>query len=234
MKTIRRSEERGRGRHGWLDSHHTFSFANYYDPAHMGFRALRVLNEDRVAPGRGFGTHPHQNMEIISYVLDGALEHADSAGNTATIVPGEVQLMSAGRGVAHSERNASNAEGVHFLQIWITPRRHGTEPRYEQRAFPVETRRGRWRRLVSPDGGGDDGSLRIDQDATLWGALVAPGEHLTYDLAPTRGAWLHVVRGAIEIDQTVLRAGDAIAIEDEASVALTARETSELLLFDLA
>lgn len=232
MQIIRRADDRGHANHGWLDSRHTFSFANYYDPDHMGFRTLRVVNEDRVAPGRGFGAHSHRDMEIISYVLAGALEHADSMGQKTVIRPGEVQLMSAGTGVMHSEFNHSDAEGVHFLQIWILPDRRGTKPGYQQRQFSHEARRGRWQLLVSPDGRKD--SLQIKQDAQLWGTLLEAEQQLSFDLDKARGAWLHVVRGEIEVGGKRLVHGDAMAVEGVPSIDVTATGTSELLLFDLA
>jgi len=232
MQTIRRAEDRGHANHGWLDSHHTFSFANYYDPDHMGFRTLRVINEDRVTPGRGFGAHGHRDMEIISYVLDGALAHADSMGQKTVIRPGEVQLMSAGSGVMHSECNDSDEEGVHFLQIWVVPNRRATKPGYQQRQFPYETRQADWRLLVSPDGQQD--SLQIKQDARLWGTVLEPGDEVGFDLERGRGAWLHVVRGEIEVGGETLKGGDAISFEDVAKIGVLGKQPAELLLFDLA
>jgi len=230
--TLRRADERGRADHGWLLSFHTFSFADYYDPDHMGFRALRVINEDRVEAGQGFGAHSHRDMEIISYVLEGALQHKDSMGTSSTIRPGEVQRMSAGTGVTHSEFNASPSELVHFLQIWILPARPGGKPGYEQKAFPESERRGRWRLVASPDG--RDGSVTINQDVALYTSLSRAGEKLKYELAPGRHAWLHVARGQVELAGEKLTAGDAAAISDAGSVELTGRDDAEVLLFDLA
>lgn len=232
MLKIRHANQRGHANHGWLDSHHTFSFASYYDPAHMGFRALRVINEDRVTPGAGFGAHPHQNMEIISYVLAGGLQHRDSMGNGSVIRPGDVQLMSAGRGVTHSEFNASEKEPVHFLQIWIIPQERGTPPGWDQRAFPAEERQGRLRLLVSPDG--RDGSLSIRQDAALYGALLAPGESARLPLQPGRHAWVQVARGQVRLRGATLQAGDGAALSDEEAVLLEGVEDAEVLVFDLA
>ncbi len=232
MITIRRAADRGHADHGWLDTRHTFSFAEYHDPAHMGFRALRVVNEDRVAPGKGFGTHPHRDMEIISYVLEGALEHRDSMGNGAVIRPGEVQLMSAGSGVAHSEFNHSESEQVHFLQIWILPERTGLTPGYQQRHFPPGLRRGRFGLLASRDG--REGSLTIHQDASLLSALLEPGESASRELQGGRHAWLQVARGSVEVGGVRLDAGDGAAISEEPILKVVAVEPSELLLFELA
>ncbi|HMF44494.1 MAG TPA: pirin family protein [Polyangia bacterium] len=230
--SIRRAGERGKADHGWLLSFHTFSFADYYDPAHMGFRALRVINEDRVQPGQGFGAHSHRDMEIISYVLDGALEHKDSMGGSSIIRPGEVQRMSAGTGVTHSEFNASRDELVHFLQIWILPARPGGKPGYEQKAFPEAERRGKLRLVASPDG--RDGSVTIRQDVALYASLPRTGETLKHELAAGRHAWLHVARGDVELAGEKLVAGDAAAISDASGIELTGGASSEVLLFDLA
>lgn len=232
MITIRKGEDRGYSDLGWLDSLHTFSFGSYHEPAHMGFRSLRVLNEDRVEPGQGFGAHPHMDMEILSYVLEGALEHQDSTGSSGVLRPGEVQRMSAGTGVIHSEYNASTTDRVHFLQIWILPDRKGRAPEYEQKAFPAEERRGRWRPLASPDG--REGSLRIHQDVALYGALLEPGQELAASLAPSRHAWLQVVRGNVTLNGISLEKGDGAAVSEERSLAIRANEAAELLLFDLA
>lgn len=229
---IRRGDERGYADHGWLRTYHTFSFANYYDPEHMGFRALRVINEDRVAGGQGFGAHSHRDMEIISYVLEGELAHKDSTGNSAVLRPGEVQRMSAGTGVVHSEYNNSDDRLVHFLQIWILPREQGIEPSYEQKPFPEAERRGQWRLLVSPNG--DEGSLTVNQDVNLYGRLLDPDESAQYSVPSNRYAWLHVARGEVEVNGTALRAGDAAAFEPGDVVALRALESAEILLFDLA
>ena len=232
MLTIRRSEDRGHADHGWLDTRHTFSFADYHDPAHMGFRALRVINEDKVAAGGGFGTHGHRDMEIISYVLEGALGHRDSMGNGSVIRPGEVQRMSAGTGVMHSEHNASDDGKVHFLQIWILPDRRGHRPGYEQKAFPVEERRGRLRLVASPDGA--DGSVTIHQDARLYLANLDGDERASLDLAPGRHAWVHVARGSVEVNGERLGPGDGAALSDERTVALSGGRGAEVLVFDLA
>ena len=230
--SIRRAGERGRADHGWLLSYHTFSFADYYDPEHMGFRALRVINEDRVQPGRGFGAHSHRDMEIISYVLEGELEHKDSMGTSSIIRPGEVQRMSAGTGVTHSEFNASRSELVHFLQIWILPERPGGKPGYEQKAFPEAERKGKLRLVASPDG--RDGSVTIRQDVTLHTGLLCTGEALRHALEPGRHAWVHVARGQVEIGGEQLEAGDAASISDARGLELSGRDSSEVLLFDLA
>lgn len=231
MITIRKSKERGTGRHGWLTSHHTFSFANYYDEKQMGFRDLRVINEDTVEPGRGFGAHQHDNMEIISIVMEGALAHRDSTGGEGVLRRGEVQRMSAGTGVVHSEFNGSETEPVHFFQIWILPAKRGIEPGYEQKMFPLDERRGRLRLFVAP--GAEDGALDIHQDARLYGAILDKGQTVRHDLAPKRGAWVQVAGGAVDINGQRLTAGDGAAVENESSLAITASETSEILLFDL-
>jgi len=229
--SIRRAGERGRADHGWLLSFHTFSFADYYDPAHMGFRALRVINEDRVQAGQGFGTHSHRDMEIISYVLEGALEHKDSMGTSSIIRPGEVQRMSAGTGVMHSEFNASKSELVHFLQIWIVPAKPGGKPGYEQKAFPEAERKGKLRLVASPDG--RDGSVTIRQDVSLYSGLTRTGETLRHELAAGRHAWVHVARGQVEIGGEHLEAGDAVAVSDARGLDISGRDSSEVLLFDL-
>jgi quercetin 2,3-dioxygenase len=233
MVTVRASEDRGHFDHGWLDTHHTFSFGEYHDPGFMGFRSLRVINEDTVAPGQGFGTHPHRDMEIITYVLEGALAHKDSMGNGETIRPGDVQHMSAGTGVLHSEFNPSSAEAVHLLQIWILPERKGIGPMYEQRSFPIESRRGGLTLLASPDGAA--GSVRINQDARLYSAALDGGQTARLDLAPGRHAWVQVARGRGAVNGREVKAGDGVALSDEAAVELGASETgSEFLVFDLA
>ncbi len=232
MLSIRRAHERGHANHGWLDSHHSFSFANYYDPKHMGFRGLRVINEDRVAPGRGFGTHPHRDMEIISYVLDGGLEHRDSIGNGSVIRPGEVQRMSAGTGVFHSEYNASKQAPVHFLQLWIVPERRGIAPSYEQRAFPEHERSGALRLVVDPDGRA--GALRINADARLYSGLLAAGQRAEHRVEPGRHAWVQVARGRVELGGEVLEAGDGAATGEAGTLALSGVEDAEVLVFDLA
>jgi redox-sensitive bicupin YhaK (pirin superfamily) len=232
MITLRRARDRGHADHGWLDTWHTFSFADYYDTEQMGFQALRVINDDVVAPGRGFGTHPHRDMEIVTYVLDGALAHKDSMGNSSTIVPGEVQRMSAGTGVLHSEFNHSKTDPVHLLQIWILPDRTGLTPSYEQTFFPEEDKRGRLRLVASPDGA--DGSVTIHQDARLYATLLAPGEEVSHALAPGRHAWVHVARGKASLNGQPLEAGDGAAVSGEEQVTLRGDGHAEVLLFDLA
>lgn len=233
MMKIRRADERGFADHGWLRSFHTFSFADYYSPQNMGFRALRVINEDRVAPGAGFGAHAHRDMEIISYVLEGALEHRDSMGTGSVIRPGDVQRMSAGTGVRHSEYNASKTELVHFLQIWIVPDRSGHPPSYEQRSFPEDERRDRLKLVASADG--REGSVRVHQDVSLYAALLSAGARVTFEIRAGRGVWIHVARGEVELDGTRLFTGDAVAIEEAGTLALEGREGgAEILLFDLA
>jgi len=231
MIQLRRSEERGHADHGWLDARHTFSFAGYLDPRHMGFSALRVLNQDRIAPGAGFPTHPHRDMEIVTCVLEGALRHRDSLGNGSVIRPGEVQYMSAGRGVEHSEANASQEQPVHVLQMWVLPRSSGGEPRYDQRAFPPQERSGRLRLAVSPDG--RDGSIRIEQDAALYLGLLAAGERVEHALEPGRSAWLHVARGRLRLGDEELGPGDGAGLRDEPRVLLEGLEQAELVLWDL-
>ncbi|MDI3284160.1 pirin family protein [Polyangium sp. 15x6] len=232
MITLRRSEDRGHANHGWLDSYHTFSFANYYDPAHMGFRSLRVINEDRVSPAQGFGTHPHRDMEIISYVLDGALEHKDSMGTGSVIRPGDVQRMSAGTGVTHSEFNGSRKELVHFLQIWIVPEARGIAPGYEQKNFSDAEKQGRLRLIASRDG--RDGSVTIHQDASIYAALLSDGEEARYALAEGRHAYVHVAKGEVQLGGTVLHAGDGAAVSREKELVFTGHGKGEVLLFDLA
>lgn len=228
---IRRAGDRGVANHGWLKSFHTFSFADYYDAAHMGFRSLRVINEDRVAPGQGFGTHPHRDMEILSYVLEGALDHKDSMGTGSTIRPGDVQRMSAGTGVAHSEFNGSPKEQVHFLQIWIVPKTRGLPPSYEQKSYPSDGKRGRLRLVASEDG--RDGSVTIHQDARVFAGLFATGERATHELDAGRGAWVHVARGRVKVGDATLEAGDAAAIEAPGPIRIEGVEDAEVLLFDL-
>lgn len=229
MITIRRADERGHADHGWLDTYHTFSFADYYDPEHMGFRALRVINEDRVRGGRGFGTHGHRDMEIISYVLEGALGHRDSTGTDGVLRPGEVQRMSAGTGVMHSEMNASEREPVHFLQIWILPERAGITPGYEQKNFDDAQKRGRLRVVASPDA--RNGSLKIHQDVTVYTTLL-DGEAVTHEFQPGRYGWVQIARGEAEVNGQKLQAGDGAAIADESRVTITGKG-AEVLLFDL-
>jgi hypothetical protein len=230
---IRRANERGSGEHGWLTSRHSFSFADYYDPKHMGVRALRVLNEDIVAPGRGFGTHPHRDMEIITYVLEGALRHQDSMGNGSVIRPGDVQRMSAGTGVRHSEHNASEREPVHFIQIWILPDRAGHPPGYEQKAFDLDAAGDRLVLVASPDGSED--SVRLNQDARLFSGKLRPGSTVTHSLGADRHAYVHVARGSLELDGTKLETGDAAIVPLATKLSFTAHDGgAEVLLFDLA
>jgi redox-sensitive bicupin YhaK (pirin superfamily) len=230
MKKIRRANERGHAEHGWLDSYHTFSFANYYDPQWMGFRSLRVINDDLVMPGMGFGTHPHRDMEIITYVLSGALQHKDSMGNGRVIRPGEVQYMAAGTGVEHSEFNPSQDEAAHFLQIWIVPERRSLKPRYAEKSL-VNAPKGEFNLVVSK--AGRDGSLAINQDADLYIARLEPGTRASHELKPSRHAWVHVAEGEVELNGDNLIAGDAVAFSDEARVEIAAAKPSQVLLFDL-
>ena len=231
MIQLRRSAARGHARHGWLESYHTFSFAGYYDPGFMGFRALRVINQDRVAPGRGFGLHPHDNMEIISYVLEGAIEHRDTMGSRSVLRPGEVQVISAGTGMAHSEYNPSDTEPLHFLQIWIVPNAENLEPTYQQRAFPLEARRNRLRLVCSPDG--RDGSTVLRQDASAYACVLEPGHQVAHQFRQGRYGWVHVARGAVDLNGQRLEDGDGAAIADEPVLTLRGDRDAELLLFDL-
>jgi redox-sensitive bicupin YhaK (pirin superfamily) len=232
MITLRRAADRGHANHGWLDSYHTFSFADYYDPREMGFGSLRVINEDRVQGGMGFGAHPHRDMEIISYVLEGALEHKDSIGTGSVIRPGDVQRMSAGTGVRHSEYNGSKTDLVHFLQIWIEPNVQNVQPSYEQKVFSAEEKRGRLRLVASPDGADD--SVRIHQDARLYAALLDGGETTSHALAAGRLAYVHIARGDVELNGERLQAGDGAKIRAEQQIELRNGEQAEVLLFDLA
>src|SRR5689334_12361521 len=231
MMEIRRSDERGHAQHGWLDSFHSFSFADYYDPRHMGFGPLRVINEDRVQPGMGFGTHSHRDMEIISYVLDGELSHKDSMGTGSIIVPGDVQRMSAGRGVQHSEFNPSDRKSVHFLQIWIEPSVKGIRPSYEQKRVDPAAKRGRLALIASPDGA--DGSVTIHQDARLYATLLSGDEKVEYDVPAGRRAYVHVARGRVSLDGAMLETGDAAKLAGPAHITLAQGEDGEVLLFDL-
>jgi hypothetical protein len=231
MIAIRPASERGHFDHGWLDTHHTFSFADYWDPDQMGFSVLRVINEDRVAPGAGFPAHPHRDMEILTYVLDGALEHRDSMGNGSVIRPGDVQRMSAGTGVIHSEYNASKSDAVHFLQIWILPDRRGIDPGYEQKPLPPADPHTGLRLVASPDGRHD--SVTIHQDASVYVAQLAPGAGVSYDLATVRRACVQVARGEVELNGHALNAGDGARFEGESSVQLRTGPGAEMLLFDL-
>ena len=231
MLSLRRSEERGFADHGWLVARHSFSFADYHDPAEMGWGVLRVINEDRVAPGSGFGMHGHRDMEIVTYILDGTLEHKDSLGHGGVIQRGEVQRMSAGKGILHSEFNPSPDVPTHLLQIWIEPAQRGTRASYEQQPLPEAGLRSGWCLVASPDGAA--GSTTIGQDARLWATLLAPGESLAYDLLPGRLAYAHVVRGRLELNGEILATGDAAKIADEVRLAFSAQEESEILFFDL-
>ena len=232
MIRIRKAADRGHFNHGWLDTYHTFSFADYFDRAHMGFRSLRVMNEDRVHPGQGFGMHGHSDMEIITCVLDGALEHKDSLGTGSTIRPGELQSMSAGTGIRHSEFNPSDKESVHLYQIWLMPNRRGVTPSYEQRAFSPAEKSGRFRLVASPDG--KDESLTIHQDARLFLAALLPGQEVSQAIGPGRGAWLQILKGKVESGGMVLSAGDGLAITEEKAVTAKATSPAEIMLFDLA
>jgi quercetin 2,3-dioxygenase len=232
MIQIRRSAERGGGDYGWLNTRHTFSFDQYYDPRFMGYRSLRVINEDWVQPGGGFPMHPHRDMEIITYVLEGALEHRDSMGNGSTIRPGDGQRMSAGTGVRHSESNSSETDPVHLLQIWIQPERRGIEPSYEQKSFPEAEKRGKLREIAGPDG--KDGSVTIHQDARLFVSLLSPGQEVTHELAAGRYAWVQVARGSVELNGKALQQGDGAAISQESRLTVKGVEDAEVLLFDLA
>ncbi len=232
MIAVRPAAERGHADHGWLDTRHTFSFASYHDPRHMGFRSLRVINEDRVRPAEGFGTHAHRDMEILTWVLEGALEHKDNMGNGSVIRPGDLQRMSAGTGVTHSEFNPSREAGVHFLQIWLLPRERGLPPGYEQKRFPQEERRGRLRLIAAGDG--RDGAVTIHQNADLWTALLQPNESVCHALAPGRYAWLHVARGAVSLNGSALGAGDGAEVSAEPELEIAAAARAEVLVFDLA
>jgi len=232
MMTIRKAAERGHANHGWLDSHHTFSFANYYDPAHMGFRSLRVINDDRVAAGQGFGTHPHRDMEILSYVLEGELAHRDSMGTGSVIRPGDVQRMSAGTGVAHSEYNPSEEDDVRFLQIWLLPGQRGIQPSYEQKTFSDQEKDGRFRLVASPDG--RDGSLTIHTDASVHAGRFDRGQRAELALAAGRHGWIQVARGAVRVNGHELRAGDGAALSDERLIRVEGIEDAEVLAFDLS
>ncbi|MBD1913672.1 MULTISPECIES: pirin family protein [unclassified Leptolyngbya] len=232
MITLRPSNERGHANHGWLDSYHTFSFANYYDPEHMGFRALRVINEDRVAAGRGFGTHPHRDMEIISYVLSGSLAHKDSMGNAATITTGEVQRITAGTGIAHSEFNPSDQDPVHFLQIWILPDTTGLPPSYDEKSFPTEVKQGQWRQMAGHNPA--DGAVHINQDVDLYATVLTEGETRSFELRPDRYAWVQVAQGKITLNGQSMEAGDGAAVSDKTLLELQAHSDAEVLLFDLA
>jgi redox-sensitive bicupin YhaK (pirin superfamily) len=232
MITLRKSDERGHADHGWLKSQHSFSFADYHDPAHMGFRSLRVINEDRVQPGMGFGTHPHRDMEILTYILEGSLAHKDSMGNGRTISAGQLQTMSAGSGIFHSEFNASAKEPVHFIQIWIRPNQRGLTPSYAEWNPPADTSSRKQTLLASPDGRED--SACIAQDALLWLVKLLPGEHLEEAIDTSRGIWVQVMRGSMEVNGHLLEEGGAAALEDEARLVISSASGAEALVFDLA
>jgi hypothetical protein len=232
MITVRKSEARGHANHGWLDSYHTFSFAGYYDPNYMNFRALRVINEDVVSPGKGFGTHGHSDMEIITYVLEGALEHKDSLGTGAVIKPGEVQRMTAGTGIQHSEFNHSQTDPVHLLQIWLLPDTKGLSPSYEQRDFPLAERRGKLRLVAARDA--RDGAVKVHQDVDLYAAVLDKNSRVSHALGANRHAWVQVARGSVSLNGLTLENGDAAAVSGETEVVIDAAEDAEFLLFDLA
>jgi quercetin 2,3-dioxygenase len=232
MMNVRSAAERGHANHGWLDTWHTFSFADYYDLDHMGFRGLRVINDDRVTPGQGFGTHPHRDMEIVTYVLEGALQHKDSMGTGSIIRPGDVQRMSAGTGITHSEFNPSKTEPVHLLQIWLMPQERGIKPSYEQKTFSQADKRGRLRVVASPDG--RDGSVTIHTDAVLYAGLFDEGEKAVLRLGPKRHGWVHVVRGKVRVNGKDLAAGDGASFSDERSISIEGGSGGEVLVFDLA
>jgi quercetin 2,3-dioxygenase len=234
MITVRKSSERGHFDHGWLDTYHTFSFSRYYDPRHMGFRSLRVINQDIVAPGRGFGAHPHENMEIITYLLSGKLTHKDSAGHTATIGPGEVQKMTAGRGIQHSEFNGSASEPVHLLQIWIEPRAEGLDPSFEQTKLDPAKLRNRLHAFATAEGGDGDGVVSLAADARVYAGVLDAGARVEHPLAPGRHAWVQVVRGEVSVNGAKAGPGDGVAVSDEPEVSLAPTAEAELLLFDLA
>ncbi len=232
MITVRRAAERGHANHGWLDTYHTFSFADYQDAEHGGFRSVRVINEDTVSPGQGFGTHAHQDMEIVSYVLEGALEHRDSMGSGSVLRSGDVQRISAGTGITHSEFNHSQDDALRFLQIWILPSTKGTEPSYQEKHFPEDDKRGRLCLIVSPEG--RDGSLEIHQDVAIYASVLGRGDSVNFDLQPGRYAWVQVARGALRLSGTELKQGDGAAVSDETRLTIEGTEDSEFLLFDLA
>ena len=232
MIRVRKSSDRGHLNHGWLDTYHTFSFGNYYDPKHMGFRTLRVINEDWVAPGRGFGTHGHADMEIVTYVLEGALSHKDSLGTGETLRPGEFQRMTAGSGIEHSEFNPSSTESVHLYQIWLQPEAKGLPPTYEQKSFPDGGQHNTLRLVADPSA--RDGALAIRQDAQIYLATLDPDASVSHSLAPGRHAWLQVLRGSVTLGDQTLTAGDAVSFSEESSLTLQATEPAEVMLFDLA
>lgn len=229
--TIRKSEERGKANFGWLDTKHTFSFGNYYDPEHMGFGPLRVINDDIIAGGGGFPTHPHSDMEIVTYILEGALQHRDSLGTGSVIKPGDVQRMSAGTGIRHSEFNASKTDPVHLLQIWIMPEKKGLTPAYEQKSFPTAETHGRLRLVGSRDG--REGSVTIHQDVNLYTSILGAGDAVAHDIAPSRGGWVQVARGSVKLNGEPLNAGDGVAITSSGTLRLEGVGDAEILLFDM-
>ena len=231
MIDIQRSDERGHADHGWLDARHSFSFGNYHNPERMGFRTLRVINEDRIAGGTGFPEHPHRDMEIITYVLAGELEHRDSLGNKGSILPGEVQRMTAGRGIYHGEKNASATDDLKLLQIWITPREPGLDPSYEQKRFDVAKNPGRLIAIATPDA--REGSLLINQDAAMFAGVLNQGQSVAHELSQERHAWVQLIRGSLSLNDETLHAGDSAALSNESIINITANEESEFLLFDL-
>lgn len=232
MIQVRKAADRGHANHGWLDTYHSFSFGDYHDREHMGFRSLRVMNEDRVEPGKGFGTHPHRDMEIVTYVLEGALEHKDSMGNGEVLRPGEFQRMSAGTGITHSEFNPSEVEPVHLYQIWLLPERKGIEPSYEQKQFPNEERHNRLRLVASQDAA--DGSLKIQQDARIFLSQIDDGVQISHNLPEGRHAWLQVLRGSVLLNDNDLRTSDGAAVSEESLITIQATSDAEIMLFDLA
>lgn len=232
MIKVRKAASRGHFDFGWLNTYHTFSFGDYYDPSHMAFRSLRVINEDIVAPGRGFPRHGHRDMEIFTYIIEGALQHRDSMGNGSIIRPGDVQRMSAGTGVTHSEANPSSDDRVHLLQIWILPAKEGIEPDYEEKKFPREEKLNRLRLIISPEG--SEGAVKINQDARVYASVLDAGQEVSQQLASGRHAWLQVAAGSVSINDTELQQGDGAAVSDESGLKIAAREPSEILLFDLA
>ncbi len=232
MIKVRKAAERGHFDFGWLNTYHTFSFGDYYDPSHMSFRSLRVINEDIVAPGRGFPRHGHRDMEIFTYIIEGALQHRDSMGNGSIIRPGDVQRMSAGTGVTHSEANPSSDERVHLLQIWILPAKEGIEPDYEEKKFPAEEKRNRMRLIISPEG--SEGAVKINQDARVYASVLDQDSEVAHPLERGRHAWIQVAAGSVTINNTELQQGDGAAVSDESDLKIAAREPSEILLFDLA
>ncbi|MDJ0554529.1 MAG: pirin family protein [Microcoleaceae cyanobacterium MO_207.B10] len=232
MISLRKAQARGHANYGWLNTYHTFSFANYFDPQYMGFRSLRVINEDTVSPGKGFGTHGHRDMEIITYVLEGALEHKDSFGNGAVLHPGEVQHMSAGTGIMHSEYNHSKSDPVHFLQIWLLPDTKGIKPTYDQEAFDIAKNSGQLKLVAAKDG--RNGAIKVNQDVDLFAGILKKGDSISYSLASNRHGWIQVARGEINLNELSVEVGDGVALSDINEITIEARSDAEILLFDLA